>query len=108
MSQAADDSNFDQIVGQDGLPVLVDFWAPWCKPCQVLGPVLEDVEASSDSRFRLVKVNADESKEVAQRFNVRSLPTLVILAEGKTVSRKIGNLSRPMLEQWLSEAMPRG
>lgn len=108
MSQAADDSNFDQILGQDGLPVLVDFWAPWCKPCQALGPLLEDVEASNDRRFRLVKVNADESKEVAQRFNVRSLPTLVLLAEGKTVSRKIGNLSRPMLERWLSEAMPTG
>jgi thioredoxin len=106
MAQIGDDSNFDQIVGQGTTPVLIDFWAPWCKPCHALGPILQEVEAASNSRFQLLKVNADECTAVAQRFNVRSLPTLVLLSDGEILSRKIGSLSRSALEQWLNESLP--
>lgn len=105
MSQIADDANFDHVLNQDALPVLIDFWAPWCKPCQSLSPLLEEIAAENASKFRLVKVNADESQDLAKRFNVRSLPTLVIMSGGETLGRKIGAPSRHMLEQWLKESL---
>ena len=106
MGQTADDTNFDQIIAQDASPVLVDFWAPWCKPCHALGPILDEAAAASPERFRLVKVNADECATLAKRFNVRSLPTLVILSAGEPVARKIGSLSRSALDQWLNDSLP--
>jgi thioredoxin len=97
--------SFDAIIGEDANPVLVDFWAPWCKPCHALTPILEEVEAAQSGRFRLVKVNAEDCTKLAERFNVRSLPTLVLLSGGETVSRKVGAVSRPALEDWVAAAL---
>lgn len=103
VARTADDTSFDEIVAEDKTPVLVDFWAPWCKPCQALTPILEKVEAAGNNRFRLIKVNADECTAVTARFNVRSLPTLVLLAGGEPVSRKVGSPSQSALEEWISQ-----
>jgi len=105
VARIADDANFDAIIGEDSKPVLVDFWAPWCKPCQALTPILEEVEAAESGRFRLVKVNAEECTKLAERFNVRSLPTLVLLVGGNPVSRKVGGVSRTTLEGWIKAGL---
>jgi thioredoxin len=105
VAKIADDSNFDDVLNENALPALVDFWAPWCKPCHALSPILDEVESAGDLQFRLVKVNADEATKTAARFNVRSLPTLVLMSKGQAVSRKIGALSRTSLEQWLRESL---
>ena len=104
MSTTADDNNFDQILAESATPVLVDFWAPWCKPCQALTPILEETEAAS-GKFRLVKVNIDECEKLAERFNVLSLPTLIIFSGGTPVHRKMGSLSRQALEEWISASL---
>lgn len=105
MSRIADDTNFDEVLAEDTTPVLVDFWAPWCKPCQALAPVLEEIEAANAARIRVVKVNVDASESIAARFNVRGLPTLVLLAKDKPAERKVGNVSRAMLEEWISTSL---
>lgn len=105
VARIADDANFDTIIGEDPNPALIDFWAPWCKPCQVLTPILEEVEAAESGRFRLVKVNAEECTKLAERFNVRSLPTLVLLMRGNPVSRKVGGISRTALEDWINASL---
>lgn len=105
MSTTADDNNFDQIIAENATPVLVDFWAPWCKPCHALTPILEQTETAAAGKFRLVKVNIDECEKLAERFNVLSLPTLMIFSDGKPIQRKMGSLSRPALEDWIGASL---
>jgi len=84
-----DDTNFDS-VANGGLPVLVDFHAPWCGPCQTLSPVIDELAAEFDGKAVVAKVNVDEAPGVAGRFGVRSIPTLVILVDGEEKTRIVG------------------
>lgn len=86
----ANASNFDALVLESNVPVLVDFWAEWCPPCRVLGPMLERAAEQFGEDVRIVKVDADESRNLMERFGVSSIPTLVLFHKGEEVERRVG------------------
>lgn len=88
------------------LPVLVDFWAPWCGPCRALGPVLEKVEAAYGGRFKLVKINSDEQQELAGAFGIRSIPTCVLMKNGQPVDGFMGALPEGQVKAFLDKHLP--
>lgn len=83
-------SNFDELVLQADKPVLVDFWAAWCMPCRMLGPTIEELAEEAEGRAYVGKVNVDEEGELAMKYGVRSIPTLIIFRDGKEVERMVG------------------
>ena len=85
---------FDSIVSQSKNPVVVDFYAPWCGPCQLLGPTVDEIAASFDGRVEVLKVNVDKETKLSSRFNVMSIPMLVFLRDGKEVKRVTGALPK--------------
>ncbi|MCH3976115.1 MAG: thioredoxin [Bacilli bacterium] len=88
---------FDDLTKQGR--VLVDFWAPWCGPCRMLGPVLEQIDAEG-KELTVLKVNVDEQGELAARFSVYSIPTMILYNEGKIVGTKVGYIPKGPLEAW--------
>jgi thioredoxin 1 len=93
----ADRSTFEDIVLKADRPTLVDFWAPWCGPCRAIGPVLEDLARSYNGRVNVVKVNVDESPQVAQRYNVMSIPALLVFRDGQVRDTQVGFSSKEHL-----------
>ncbi len=83
-------SNFDETIRGADRPVLVDFWAPWCGPCRMLGPILEEVAAEHPDDVVVAKVNIDEEMDLASRFGVASIPTMLVFRNGQMTSRSVG------------------
>ena len=81
--------NFDSIVNQNEKPVLVDFWAPWCGPCQMVGPIVEEIAEERDDII-VAKINIDEEMDLAKKFRIMSIPTILVLKDGKKVASSIG------------------
>jgi thioredoxin 2 len=101
----AGDGNFAEVVEQGTMPVLVDVWAPWCGPCRLISPVLEQLAIEKAGEVKLVRVNADEAPELSRRFNIASIPTLLVLRGGQVVAERIGAASVPTLRPWLEDAV---
>lgn len=99
------DENFDQEVAAAKLPMLVDFWAPWCGPCKALGPVLEEVAAELEGRLAVAKMNVDENQATPARFDVRSIPNLVIIKNGALAGRLVGSRPKAKLLEELAPFM---
>ena len=93
------DKNFDEQVLKATMPVLVDFWAVWCGPCQMQNPILEEVAKEYEGKVKIAKLNVDENPETAGKYNVMSIPTLMIFRDGKVVKQMIGVQSRETLEK---------
>ena len=98
--------NFEAEVINSPVPVLVDFWAPWCGPCRTLGPMLEKLEAEADGKWKLVKVNVDENQQLASHFGVRSIPHVVAFAGGEAVNQFVGVLPESQLRDFLDTLAP--
>ena len=88
------EKEFDSIVSQRNKPVFIDFYASWCDPCRVLGPTVDQIAASFEGRADVLKVNVEEESNLGSRFNVQSIPTVVVLREGKEVARVTGAIAR--------------
>lgn len=94
MSNALTASDFDQLVAGADKPVLVDFWAAWCGPCRPLGPVVEEVAEEMSERLDVYKCNVDEESELAQQFQIVSIPTLILFKGGKAVHTMVGSMPK--------------
>jgi len=101
----ASDADFDQVATTGDLPVLIDLWAPWCGPCRVLGPHVDRAAATFAGRLKVVKVNVDEAPRTAQRFEVRGVPTLLVLDHGRALARQVGAPSAAELDRWIEGAL---
>jgi thioredoxin 1 len=91
------DSTFDADVLKSGTPVLVDFWAEWCGPCKMIAPVLEEVAVSHAGRVKIAKVDVDDNREIAAKYGIRGIPTLMIFKNGELAAQKVGALSKAQL-----------
>ena len=104
MAQEFTDQNFDQEVLKSDKPTLVDFWAPWCGPCQMMGPIIEDLAKEVGDKAKVGKLNVDENPEMAQKFGVMSIPTLKIFKGGQIVKEFVGVQSKEALKAELDKA----
>jgi thioredoxin 2 len=92
----ATDTTFD-VEARSTAPILVDLWAPWCGPCRFVSPILEELASENAGRLKVVKVNVDENPALSARFDARSIPTLVVLRDGRIVDRVVGAMPKPQL-----------
>jgi thioredoxin 1 len=102
--QDVTDTNFQAEVIESDKPVLVDFWAPWCGPCRVVGPVLEEIAAERDD-LRIVKLNVDENQQTAATFEVLSIPTMILFKNGQVAKKVIGAYPKKRLESELESEL---
>jgi thioredoxin 2 len=96
-----DAAAFDKHVGRSDIPVVVDFWAPWCGPCRMMAPAFAQAARQLEPRYRLVKVNTEEEQQLAARFGIRSIPTLAIFKCGREVARQAGAMDAASLTRWI-------
>ncbi|MBT89010.1 MAG: thioredoxin [Spirochaetales bacterium] len=97
------DDNFHKEVLDSDIPVLVDFWAPWCGPCKMLAPTLEEISRENNGKIKIVKINIDENQEMAAKFGIRSIPTMIIFNKGELKNQIVGSLPKGQIEKIILE-----
>jgi thioredoxin 2 len=101
----AGDATFAEIVESAAIPVLVDFWAPWCMPCRTVSPALEQLAEQMPGQIKLVKINVDESPRLQQRFSVQSIPMLMVMRRGQVIAQQSGAAPATVLRAWLEQSL---
>jgi thioredoxin 1 len=97
------DEAFEKVVLENELPVIVDFWAPWCGPCRMVAPILDKVAKEYAGKLVVAKVNTDEYQEYAGKYGVQGIPTMLMMKDGKIVHRQVGALPEPMLKDTINQ-----
>jgi len=98
-------ANFDRHIGRNDLPVVVDFWAPWCAPCRMMAPNFAQAASTLEPRARLAKLNTEIEQSLAARFNIRSIPTLAMFKNGREIARQSGALDLQSLTHWIQSRL---
>ncbi len=99
------DKNFEQEVLKSTIPTLVDFWAPWCAPCRIVGPIVEELGKEYEGKVKVVKLNVDDNPQTASEYSVMSIPTLMIFKAGKPVKTMIGAQGKEALKKGIEEIL---
>jgi len=99
------DAEFDEAVLKSDVPVLVDFWAPWCGPCHIIAPIVEQLADDYEGKVKVSKLNVDENPQTAAKYGIRSIPTLLVFKDGKVLDQVIGAVSKDELVRRLSGAL---
>tara|TARA_B100001057_G_C22542156_1_gene830033 strand:- start:402 stop:722 length:321 start_codon:yes stop_codon:yes gene_type:complete len=99
------DKNFENDVLKASKPVLVDFWAEWCGPCKAIAPALDEISIEMSNNITVAKINIDENPNIAQEFNIRSIPALMIFKNGKLESEMMGQVPKSQLEEWIKKSI---
>ena len=102
----AGDADYAAVVEKSSVPVLVDLWAPWCGPCRMVSPELEQLATELAGSLKLVKVNVDKAPQISQRFEVQAVPTLLIIQDGKVLARRAGAAPVAALRMWVDDTLP--
>ncbi|MBE6441736.1 MAG: thioredoxin [Desulfovibrio desulfuricans] len=101
MAEQITDAMFERVVLQSELPVLLDFWAPWCGPCRAVSPIVDELAAEYEGRVRVVKMNVDENPATPTKFGIRAIPTLIVFKKGETVEQITGAVTKAALKDLL-------
>jgi thioredoxin 1 len=99
------DTTFEAEVLKATGPVVVDFWAEWCGPCRMIAPALEEISGALGGKVKIVKLNVDENPQIAAKYGIQSIPTLMIFKDGQMASRQVGAAPKQKLEQWITTAV---
>ncbi len=103
MANAVTDGDFDSLVLRSSIPVLVDFWAPWCGPCRALGPVIDELSGEYEGKVSIVKMNVDENPSTPGKYAIRAIPTMILFKNGQVVEQMTGALSKGSLKDILDK-----
>lgn len=99
------DESFEKVVMQSDLPVIVDFWAPWCNPCKMIAPTLEKIAKEMEGKVIVAKINTDDHAQWMNKFGIQGIPTLLFVSNGKVVHRQVGALPERMLREVINQFM---
>ena len=98
-----DEANFDEQVLKSSTPTLVDFWAPWCGPCKMISPILEELAPEFSEKVSFVKVNVDDNPNLAAKYGIRGIPSLLIIKDGEVVDAHVGGVSQEQLKDFINK-----
>lgn len=105
MAIAVNDSNFDEIILQSDKPAVVDFWAPWCGPCKMIGPIIEELAAELEGKAVLAKCNVDESRDVPVKYGIRNIPTILFFKDGELKDKIVGATNKATILEKINALM---